>query len=59
TDERLVGVPLNLNTLTADPNGTLLDMGHIQLALRHYLNISSTLDKKYPLGSTLLTSLLA
>lgn len=57
TDERLVGAPLNLTTLEPDPNGTLLDMGHIQLALRNYLNIDSTVNNKYPLNAIHLNAL--
>lgn len=57
TDERLVGAPLDLTTLAPDPNGVLLDMGHIQRALREYLNIDAGFNKQYPLNSTLLNML--
>lgn len=57
TDERLVGTPLNLTTLAPDPNGALLDMGHIQLALRQLLGLTPTVTQKYPLNSAALGGL--
>lgn len=49
TDEKLVGLPMDLPTATYSPSGTVLEPGHIHSVLRKYLGINPAFERLFPL----------
>jgi hypothetical protein len=52
TDDNLIGIPLDPNTLSPNPNGILLEMDQVHQSLRNYLLVNSALRQAYPIENT-------